>query len=272
MPHSAPQPSRPDSSESPALRRDRSSGTAREVKFRAEADRLDELTRLLDARLERDPHGEPALDGDYRVRSLYCDTDDLEVFRRIGWHRVRKFRVRRYGASELAYLERKTRLGDLVRKDRTEIPLGDVAQLDHRLAAAAGWAGHDFRRQLARRGLRPTCTIEYRRRAFYGSIASAVGPLPIRVTIDREVAGAAIVGWSFDAERLSPLLGGLMIVEIKFAGDSGGVPVAAKDLISDLRLTLRGVSKYRQCMRLLQGLGDAAAMDASARDEDPNDA
>lgn len=283
-------PAPADPSESPALRRERSLGTAREVKFRVADERLSAITALLDARLTRDPHGDPQLDGDYQVTSLYADTDDLEVYRRVGWHRFRKFRVRRYGASELAYLERKTRLGELVRKERCAVPLDELPLLHELERPGPNWLGADYRHQLLRRGLRPVCEIQYRRRAFYGSVLAAGAALPIRVTIDRELRGATTDVWGFGANERTPrqfirLLGGTMVLEIKFAGDAtvqstaeraeGGdvrrlpVPAAVKELIEALRLGDRGVSKYRQCVRTLRG--EPLATDPSEREE-PTDA
>src|SRR4051812_26013707 len=58
-------------------------------------------------RLMLDPHGEPALAGAYRTVSLYFDTPQLDVYQRTPSYKRRKFRVRRYGAAPLLFLERK---------------------------------------------------------------------------------------------------------------------------------------------------------------------
>ncbi|MBL9119382.1 MAG: polyphosphate polymerase domain-containing protein [Phycisphaerae bacterium] len=255
---------RAHAADSPALL-GRTSGEAREIKFRVPAARLDELSNLLAHHLDRDPHGDPALGGDYRVASLYCDTADLEVFRRIGWHRFRKFRIRRYGASSQVFLERKTRLADLVRKDRVAVSLDELRHLGSPCKTCI-WTGSDFHRQIERRGLRPACFVEYRRRAFFGGPEQSGGPRALRVTIDREVRGAPAAGWSFSpATKPAPLLlqptGELMVLEIKFSSGSttaSGVPVSVKRLIADLNLCERGMSKYRQCTRHLLGLSSPA--------------
>jgi hypothetical protein len=249
-------------SASPALRGGHGSSAARELKFAVELRRIDELLATLAKRMRRDPHADPALDGDYLVTSLYCDSPDREVARRIGWHRFRKFRVRRYGLSEVAFLERKTRIGALVRKERIEIPIGELPFLA--LDANAhdpAWRAASYRRQLLRRALAPVCMIEYRRTAFYADAAHAGGSLPIRVTLDRSLRGVAVEHYRFAPASPSlawrPILPDTAILEIKFAGDTAaaadGVPVAVKDLLAALRVSRRGSSKYRTCMRLIEG-------------------
>lgn len=259
-------------SESPALRRERSMGTAREIKFRVDVDRLAAITETLDRRLSRDPHGDASLDGDYRVTSLYCDTGDLEVYRRVGWHRFRKFRVRRYGAGGQAYLERKTRLGELVRKERIALPIAELGWLDERATPPADWIGSDYRRQLHRRSLAPACMIDYRRRAYFGDAPSSGGPLPIRVTIDREMRAAPARAWDFAPRDLRPLAESTMVIEIKcgseMAAAGAALPVAVKELIEVLRLSRRGISKYRQGIRSLE----AASFEQSDPDESAPDA
>ncbi len=261
-----------EASESPALRRERSMGTAREIKFRVDLDRLGAITEILDRRLRRDPHGDASLDGDYRVTSLYCDTGDLEVYRRVGWHRFRKFRVRRYGAGDQAYLERKTRLGELVRKERIALPIAELRWLDESASPPADWIGSDYRRQIHRRSLGPACLIDYRRRAFFGDAPSIGGALPIRVTIDREMRAAPARAWDFAPRDLGPLAESTMVIEIKCGSEmlaaGAALPVAVKELIEVLRLGRRGISKYRQGVRSLA----AAATDNRRVDEDDRDA
>jgi hypothetical protein len=280
---------------SPALL-PRSFGEAREIKFRVPSARLAELTSLLERRLKPDLHGDTSSNGDYGIASLYCDTPDLEVFRQLGWHRFRKFRVRRYGASDLVFLERKTRLGDLVRKERVAIPLGELARVgelgrppflrctpdrpgtstarscaDER--SESPWAGEAYRRQVTRRGVQPTCFIQYVRRAFVGVADQVSSPArgggtseqmstnQLRVTIDRSIRGTLANGWSFaPSGALEPVMPAAdatkaewMAVEIKFSGSTpaGVIPAAVKELVALLGLTDRGCSKYRQCMRML---------------------
>lgn len=275
------------SSDSPALL-GRRAGEAREIKFRVPLDRLDALSAALAARLARDPHGEPHLDGDYRVASLYFDTPDLEVYRRVGWHRFRKFRVRRYGGADAVFLERKTRLGDLVRKDRTPVALDELPRLAESDDDQT-WIAADFRRQLARRSLAPVAFIQYRRRAFYGALDGGPSGGALRVTIDRDARGASTDGWSFGPRSAPvallvdttpfPTSGSargtgareFMLVEIKFTSGrtdhqtTAAIPGAIKRLIAELGLGERGISKYRRCMRLL---GPDASPTASAPEVD----
>ncbi len=277
MTHPHPHPSS-NPSASPALRGGHGASAARELKFAVECERIDALLATLAERMQRDPHADPALGGDYLVTSLYCDSPDREVARRVGWHRFRKFRVRRYGAGTSAFLERKTRIGALVRKERIELPVGELPLLaaDGALADPS-WIAAGYRRQLLRRSLAPVCMIEYRRSAFFAEVPHAGGALPngspsplsIRATIDRSLRGVPVDGFRFaPAAHAGPwreILPETAILEIKFAGDAAasadGVPVAVKSLLAALRVSRRGSSKYRTCMRLLEG-----------RDEDAPDA
>lgn len=249
-------------SASPALRGGHGPSAARELKYAVELHRIDELLATLAERMTRDPHAEPALGGDYLVTSLYCDSPDREVARRVGWHRFRKFRIRRYGSGDHAFLERKTRIGDLVRKERVELPLDELPLLGQGAGEAhPAWIAASFRRQLLRRSLAPVCMIEYRRTAFDADMPHGGGSVPVRATVDRGLRGVAVDDFRFapahPALAWQAIVPETAILEIKFAGDAAsaadGVPVAVKDLLASLRVSRRGRSKYRTCMRLLEG-------------------
>jgi hypothetical protein len=192
--------------------------------------------------LRPDPHGDPRLDGAYRITSLYCETPALDVFHKRGSYGRRKFRVRRYGESEAVFLERKTVRESRVRKRRTAVGVGDLSRLSGAGPAAAAWDGDWYLRQIVQRGLRPVCRIAYQRQAFFGLLEG----YPVRVTFDRGIAGALVPGWEFRAatpERA--LLDGLVVCECKFAV---ALPAALKAVIQEFGLTARGLSKYRRCI------------------------
>ena len=85
----------------------------------------------------RDHHG---AGGSYRVASVYCDTSAFDVFRRSAGFKRRKYRVRRYGDSPELFLERKTKVGDQVRKKRVTIGVHEA----DRLAAACNEMAERF--------------------------------------------------------------------------------------------------------------------------------
>src|SRR5207245_1606398 len=88
----------------------------------------------------------------YPVTSLYLDTERFDVFHRKGSFGRSKYRVRRYGQSEIAFLERKLKTRGLLTKRRSIVK---PDELEH-LASddpERGWAGYWFHRRLLARGL-----------------------------------------------------------------------------------------------------------------------
>src|SRR4051794_40038476 len=203
----------PTSAVSPGLVRAAGSAPAFEVKFLLPEEVAREVEGRLRRRLGPDPHGDPTLNGAYRVTSVYYDTPAFDVYRRTEGYRRRKFRVRRYGTGPVAFLERKTKSAQEVRKRRTAVPLSEV----ERLAAEAppDWPGEWFARRLALRKLRPVCRVTYERVALVGHTPEG----PIRATFDRAARGHAADGPVpdpvADGHRL---LNGDVIAELKFLG------------------------------------------------------
>lgn len=213
-----------------------------EIKFLLESAAALAVEERLRSVLRPDPHGDPLLDGAYRITSLYCDTPALDVFHKRGSYGRRKFRVRRYGESEAVFLERKTVRESRVRKRRTAVDVGELARLSGAGPATAAWDGEWYLRQIVQRGLRPVCRIAYQRRAYFGCLEG----YPARVTFDRAIAGALVAGWEFrGATQERGLLDGLVVCECKFAV---ALPAALKAVIQEFGLTARGLSKYRRCI------------------------
>src|SRR5262249_46105605 len=177
---------------------------------RAEAQAA-EAGRFLRPSLAADPHADPTLGGAYRVTSVYFDTAAFDVYRRSENYRRRKYRVRRYGMSPTAFLERKSKSDTEVQKRRTAVPLGDLVGLDG--AAPDEWSGAWFVKQLRDRGLRPVCRVSYSRVALVGSCPEG----PIRVTFDRAARGLGTRGPVPEpVADGSPLLCDEVIAEFKF--------------------------------------------------------
>jgi hypothetical protein len=225
---------------SPGLYRDDSDTPAFEVKYLLTTAEAREVERRLRGRLAPDPHADPALGGAYRVTSVYFDTANFAVFRRADGYRRRKYRVRRYGGAPTAFLERKAKKQQRVRKRRVEVPLAELTTLAGEVPA--GWPGAWFAGQLAKRKLRPVCRVSYERIALVGAHPEG----PIRVTFDRAAHGGTADGHSLEpVVDGPPLLGDEVITEFKFLG---AMPSAFKDVIEDLRLNPQSVSKYRRCV------------------------
>lgn len=196
-----------------------------------------------------DRHGD---DGSYRITSIYSDTPQFDVYHRSAGFKKRKFRARRYGESELVFLERKTKDGDRVRKKRVQIGMQELS----RLADAEidpEWSAAWFHRRIVTRDLRPVVCVSYLRTAFFGD----VGTQPIRLTLDRQLRGARSHEWRLDMPVQShPLLDGGAILELKF---HLAMPDLLRELLPHLPTQSARVSKYRRSVVLcgLEGLSDS---------------
>jgi hypothetical protein len=138
------------------------------------------------------------------------------------------------------FLERKSKRGDRVKKRRTAVLDDELALLAHPMSGP-DWPGHWFQRCLVERRLGPACRIAYERTACAGSCAEG----PLWLTLDRRVHGLLTDEWCLDPfEGGLPLLQGQVILEFKFCR---ALPALFKELVHDLRLSPRSVSKYRLC-------------------------
>jgi hypothetical protein len=215
-------------------------GPAYELKFLLDEERARAVEAWARGRLAFDPHGDPALGGAYRTTSLYFDTPQLDVYHRTPQYRRRKYRVRRYDSTPLAFLERKSKWGDRVAKERTPIPEEELPLLAHPMSLVT-WPGHWFHNLLSQRRLLPACLIVYERTAYVGSCADG----PLRLTLDRRLRGVLTCDWKVPAfEGGLPLLAGQVILEMKF---HSALPAPFKEVVAGLKLSPTGVSKYRLC-------------------------
>lgn len=226
--------------EAPGLASDPSWGPAFELKYpltRVEADFIEEWAR---EKLTPDPHG---VEGAYQITSLYYDTPRLDVFYRSPGYRRRKFRLRRYGQAPHAYLERKWRRGDRVRKKRTAVLVEELNRLADPVAGPA-WDGAWFLEDLQQRDLQPSCRVAYRRTAFVGKLADG----PIRLTLDRDLRGTRVDAWDTSVSEMGQLLlPEAVLLELKFHVH---VPVLFQELLPRLPHQAARMSKYRRCVQL----------------------
>jgi hypothetical protein len=228
--------------ESPSLRRPGEGDVpAYELKFLLDEGRAALVQAWAAERLLPDAHGDSSLGGAYRTTTLYLDTPGLDVYHRAGSHGRRKYRLRRYGGGGLAFLERKAKRGDRVRKRRSAVPDAELPLLAEPFSAA-DWPGQWFHRRLLARRLRPSARVVYERLAYVGFAPEG----PVRVTFDRRVMGEPADAWSVEPPRDPvPLLTGSVILELKFRL---ALPLLFKELIESQRLSPAAVSKYRLCL------------------------
>ena len=213
--------------------------SAFEIKFVLDQDtgqRIRERARQL---LSPDPWASGPAADEYAITSLYFDTPDLAVFNRRGSYRRAKYRIRRYGQSDVVFLERKLRTNDLLSKRRTNVRLEDLPLLQNGDDAVDGtWPGHWFRKRIQTRGLGAVCQIAYDRTARVG--VTDYGP--IRLTIDTHLRAARL-----DEARFIPVdethpVTDATIVEMKYRA---GIPAVFKLLVEEFALETQRVSKYR---------------------------
>jgi len=188
-------------------------------------------------RLAPDPNAGGTTGDAYRITSLYFDTEAADVFHRRGSFGRSKYRVRRYGASGSAFLERKLKTRGLLAKRRSSLRLEELEGLayDH---PQRGWAGFWFHRRLVARRLSPVCQISYDRTARVAMSANG----PIRLTLDQNLRAMPIEGPRFCDESGPCLLVERVVLELKFRREA---PAVFKSLIGEFDLDAQSFSKYR---------------------------
>jgi hypothetical protein len=209
---------------------------AREVKFLVPADRSATILDWARSRLAADPHAGGPSGDEYRTTTIYFDTPDMAVFNRRGSYGRSKYRIRRYGSSQTAFLERKLRTSDLLSKRRTTIAVSSLATL--LLPSAAGEPFRWFVDRVAARKLSPVCQVSYRRHAFVG-----VGPYgPMRLTFDDTVKAQPNLTTLFAPDGGTSVASGQVIIEMKFCVEP---PAVLKHLVEEFGLSPAPISKYR---------------------------
>jgi len=229
---------------------------AKEIKFlidRSTGARIREWAR---ARLVADPNASSDGDG-YLTTSLYLDTTEFDVFHKKGSFGRSKYRIRRYGTSDIVFLERKLKTRGSVTKRRSVIP---VAELNRLTAAQPNpvWNGYWYERRLLARKLRPVCQIAYMRTARVSMTENG----PIRLTLDDDLRALPAGGYIFNhSDPGVRLLEDHIILELKYRFDT---PSLFKELAEEFALNPQAVSKYR-IAAIAMGL--APAEDASILDD-----
>ena len=216
--------------------------SASEIKFVIDPAMAPSIRAWAREHLKADPHGAGPFDDEYETASLYFDTAAQDVFHRRGSYGRAKYRVRRYGTSDVVFLERKLRQPGLLIKRRT------IAAMDslHRLQAPevhAEWDGEWFHRRLQLRRLAPSCQVSYHRMARVLSCPDGIA----RLTLDAELRAGPLESASFTPGGV-PFLEHGLILELKY---HRYLPALFRRLVEEFALEVGTASKYRLGMAAL---------------------
>jgi hypothetical protein len=220
---------------------------AREVKYLVTPDTGTAILEWVRPRLAPDPYAGGTSGDEYLTTSLYFDTADYAVYRRRGSYRRSKYRIRRYGSSDVVFLERKLRTPMLLSKRRTAVPIADLARLEA-LDIDPAWDGYWFGQRVRARLLSPVSQVGYHRHARVSS-----GPYgPMRLTFDNDITVQPCTRFGFDPPMGSRVLGSSMIVEMKYCVE---MPALFQELVVKFRLAPAAISKYRLSLEVLRDAG-----------------
>jgi hypothetical protein len=227
-------------------------GFTSELKFVVEAAMAQRIRAWARDRLAPDPHGSGACADEYRVSSVYFDTEARDVFHRRGSYGRSKYRIRRYEQAPTVFLERKLRTASRLAKRRTVIDMATLPLIAGTTlnGDATAW----FRRRVALRGLQPVCQVSYVRTARMSNTPDG----PARLTLDEQVTAFASESVNFDTRPAIALLEGFAIIELKYRGT---VPAVFKEAVESFALTPGRWSKYRtaaQALAIVPGQSDGA--------------
>lgn len=220
-----------------------------ELKYIIHASEIPGIVADVRKQMSPDVHGDET--GSYVISNLYFDSPELHMLHSkiVGTNYRRKLRIRVYGEVDnrspcRAMVEIKQRLGRTTQKRRVVAPLDEALRI---CEARSSWTWNDdtdravadeIRGMVLALGLRPACTISYRRRAFVGSRFES----GLRLTLDTDLWGAP-PRLDFYAQRPTTLLmpRDWSILEIKV---DDRVPNWINELVTRHDCQLRRVSKY----------------------------
>ena len=189
-------------------------------------------------KLMPDPHGNGNAHDEYKITSLYFETELFDVYNRKGSYGRSKYRIRRYGAEEVVYLERKLKTNGLVAKRRSPSVTVEIKRLSE-MQPDPKWLGSWYHRRVLLRRLKPICQIAYERTARVASTANG----PVRLTLDQNLRAVPASGYVFHHdESCHKVAPASVVMEMKFRGET---PVLFKELIDKFALSPKKMSKYR---------------------------
>ena len=201
------------------------------------------IRQRLRAVAETDPH---AVDGKYRVRSLYFDTPGDRALREKidGADPREKFRIRCYnGDTSVIRLEKKARRGGLGAKFSAEVSAVETRKL---IAGDLDWmlaSGRPLVQELYCRmryqGLRPQTIVDYTREPFL------YRPGNVRVTFDYDIrTGLSCTDFLNPDCVTIPAGDAPILLEVKW---DAYLPSVIRDAVQTGNLRATAFSKYAQC-------------------------
>jgi hypothetical protein len=223
--------------------------SAREIKFLIAPDVAARIRDWARPRLAPDPYAIGEAGDDYRTFSIYFDNGSLDVFNRQGSNGRSKYRIRRYGAADVVFLERKMRNASMLVKRRTVVAMADLPKLLDG-DVDPGWPGAWFHRRIQARDLQPTAHVSYHRTARVG--LGTWGPM--RLTLDDQILASRTQDLVFQPAPSTPVLPDRVVLEMKFRVE---MPAVFKHLVEEFALQPQSLSKYRLAVPVI-GLAEAA--------------
>ena len=208
-----------------------------EIKFLIAPALAEQIRGWARTHLMPDPNAQGANGDTYRVSTLYFDTRQWDVFYRRGSYGRGKYRIRRYGQAEFAFLERKLRTRNQLTKRRSAVELGELERLTGGVPRP-DWAGCWYHQRLQLRQLSPVCQISYDRTARVAMTQYGA----IRLTLDEDLRTRQADGFCFSAPGGTPICTDQVILELKFRF---ATPALFKYLVEEFALTPQSLSKYR---------------------------
>ena len=201
------------------------------------------IRQRLRAVAETDPH---AVDGRYRVRSLYFDTPGDRALREKidGADPREKFRIRCYnGDASVIRLEKKMRRGGLGTKFSAEVSAEEMRKL---IAGDLDWmlaSGRPLVQELyckmRYQGLRPKTIVDYTREPFL------YRPGNVRVTFDYDIrTGLGCTDFLNPDCVTIPAGDAPILLEVKW---DAYLPSVIRDAVQTGNLRASAFSKYAQC-------------------------
>lgn len=229
-----------------------------EIKFLVPIQTAPALLAWAREHMDGDPHGNGEFQDEYLVQSIYLDTPQWHVFRKLGSYGRAKYRVRRYGDENWLFLERKMKRGGIVRKRRTTIQMQELPSFGQ--IANGRW----YEKRLTLRGLAPMCYIQYERVARQKMTTDGL----LRLTVDRGLRFQTGVEWTWPGTGGSAFLTDSAILELKYLQ----LPALAKKLIGDFNLNPGPASKYRMALRASPYASQLHALDPAIAVQTHDDA
>lgn len=189
--------------------------------------------------MDGDPHGNGEHADEYLVQSIYLDTPEWHVFRKIGSYGRAKYRIRRYSDENWLFLERKLKRGGIVRKKRSTIGLDELPNFQNHVNGL--W----YDRRLSLRQLKPACYIQYHRVARQKMTSDGL----LRLTLDRALFfNTNVSPWFWPGTGGTQFLTDRAILELKYP-QSLALPALAKKIVTEFNLSPGPASKYRMALR-----------------------